>query len=61
MYQTYSPEKEIQEQFLLADSGKEINRVLIFGRPSALNILQRSNTWFVGDIFNVRPSLFAQV
>jgi hypothetical protein len=46
---------------LLANSGKGINRILIFGRPPALNILQRSKTWFVDCTFNVSPSLFAQV
>lgn len=61
MYQTYSPEEGIHEQFLLADSGKEINRILIFGRQTGLNILERSKTWFVDGTFSVSPSLFSQV
>lgn len=61
MYQKYSPEEGIQEQFLLANSGKEINRILVFERPSALNILESSKTWFLDITFNVSPSLFAQV
>jgi hypothetical protein len=59
--QTYLHEERFQEQFFLVDSGKEIHRILTFGRLSALNILQRSKTWFVDDTFNIRPSLFAQV
>lgn len=43
IYQTYSPEKGIQENFLLVNSGIEINRILIFGRQIGLNILERSN------------------
>jgi len=61
MYQTYSPEEGIHEQFLLADSGKEINRILIFGRQTGLNIFERSTTWFVDGTFSVSPSLFSQV
>jgi hypothetical protein len=61
MYQTYSPEEGIEEKFLLADSGKEMNRILIFGRKMGLNILERSKTWFVDGTFSVSPSLFAQV
>ncbi|CAI6344403.1 unnamed protein product [Macrosiphum euphorbiae] len=61
MYQTYSPEEGIHEQFLLADSGKEINRILIFGRQTGLNILESSKTWFVDGTFSVSPSLFSQV
>jgi len=32
MHQTYSPEEGIQENILLADSGLNFYRILIFGR-----------------------------
>jgi len=61
-YQAYLPEEAIQEKFLLADSGKEINRILIFGRQTGLNNLERFKTWFVDDTFSISPSIvFANI
>lgn len=60
-YQTYSPTEGVSEQLLLADSGNEFDRILIFGRPNGLKILKNSKTWYFDGNFGVPPSLFAQV
>ncbi|KAL4088634.1 hypothetical protein QTP88_023741 [Uroleucon formosanum] len=61
IYKTYSPNDEINEQFLLADSGQESDRVLIFGRLSGLKILKNSRTWYCDGTFRIAPLLFSQV
>ncbi|KAL4088583.1 hypothetical protein QTP88_023672 [Uroleucon formosanum] len=61
IYKTYSPNDEINEQFLLADSGQESDRVLIFGRLSGLKILKNSGTWYCDGTFRIAPLLFSQV
>ncbi|KAL4113815.1 hypothetical protein QTP88_017385 [Uroleucon formosanum] len=38
-YQSYSPSEGVTEQFLLHDSGPEVDRNFIFCRPQNLNIL----------------------
>ncbi|CAI6358531.1 unnamed protein product [Macrosiphum euphorbiae] len=61
IYKTYSPNDGINEQFLLADSGQESDRVLIFGRLSGLKILKNSRTWYCDGTFRIAPLLFSQV
>lgn len=61
IYKTYSPNDGISEQFLLADSGQESDRVLIFGRLSGLKILKNSRTWYCDGTFRIAPLLFSQV
>ncbi|XP_060845775.1 uncharacterized protein LOC132925392 [Rhopalosiphum padi] len=61
IYKTYSPNNGLSEQFLLADSGQESDRVLIFGRLSGLKILKNSRTWYCDGTFRIAPLLFSQV
>jgi len=61
IYKTYSPYDGISEQSLLADSGQESDRVLIFGRLSGLKILKNSRTWYCDGTFRIAPLLFSQV
>ena len=52
---------EIEEYFLLFDSGlDDPNRILIFGRSSWLNYLN-SEAWFCDGTFKISPPLFEQV
>ena len=46
---------------LLDDSGPSENRILIFGRPTSLEILHFSKVWYCDGTFKVAPTNFAQV
>ncbi|XP_068218549.1 uncharacterized protein [Palaemon carinicauda] len=59
-YKMYKPDNLSEERFLLADSGPESNRIIIFGRESWVHYLVES-TWFVDGTFNIAPILFSQV
>lgn len=61
IYKTYSPNDGISERFLLADSGQESDRVLIFGRLNGLKIIKNSQTWYYDGTFRIAPLLFSQV
>jgi hypothetical protein len=60
-YKIFSPSKDIEEQFLLADSGPGNDRILIFGRQKSLDVLFHSKTWFGDGTFRTAPLLFTQV
>ncbi|XP_068247635.1 uncharacterized protein [Palaemon carinicauda] len=59
-YKMYKPDKLSEGRFLLANSGPESNRIIIFGRESWVHYLVES-TWFVDVTFNIAPILFSQV
>ncbi|XP_076043775.1 uncharacterized protein LOC143026876 [Oratosquilla oratoria] len=56
----YKPDNVAEEKFLLADSGQEDNRIIIYGRESWIHYLVES-TWFMDGTFNIAPILFFQV
>lgn len=60
-FQLYSSSVRIKEKFLLADSSQEIEKILIFERPIALEILRNSDAWYVDWTFKVTPLLFVQL
>jgi hypothetical protein len=60
-YTIYSPSESVNETFLLDDSGPGLDRILIFGRLSSLDILERSKIWFCDGSFKIAPPLIAQV
>ena len=49
------------EQFLLYDSGPEVQRILIFGTQQNLEMLQLSQVWLADGTFKTAPTLFTQV
>ncbi|KAB0793284.1 hypothetical protein PPYR_12904 [Photinus pyralis] len=49
------------ENFLLADSGPGLNRILIFGRRQNLDVLHHSREWFADGTFKIAPLLFSQI
>ena len=49
------------EQFLLYDSGPEVERILIFGTQQNLEMLQLSQVWLADGTFKTAPTLFTQV
>lgn len=53
---------EINEQFLLYDSGsKDPQRFIIFATQNSLRRLSNSNHWFADGTFKTCPQLFAQL
>jgi len=60
-YKIYSPFEGLNEKFLLDDTGPGLDRILIFGRLSSLDILERSKIWFCDGTFKIAPPLFTQV
>ena len=60
-YQTYHPDEDSAEPFLLADSGPGEDRILIFGREKNCHNLRESDVWYIDGTFSVAPKLFAQV
>ncbi|KAK4876031.1 hypothetical protein RN001_012453 [Aquatica leii] len=61
LYAVYEPQPDRQENFLLADSGPGQNRIIIFGRRRALDILQESGQWYADGTFTLAPPLFSQI
>lgn len=61
MYRTQSLIDHVSEQFLLGDSGNEIDRILMFDRPSGLKILNNSKNVYCDINLRVATSVFAQV
>lgn len=55
-----STEKETLP-FLLADSGKGTNRILIFGTDQTVRLLANSKQWHLDGTFKVVPSIFSQL
>ena len=49
------------DRFLLYDSGAEADRMIIFATPANLDILGRSEEWFLDGTFKVCPSIFSQL
>lgn len=49
------------ENFLQFDSGIAGSRILIFGTERSLNVLERSEHWFMDGTFKTVPHLFAQL
>lgn len=49
------------ERFLLYDSGKTEERMLVFGTPTNLTLLSKQKVWFADGTFKTRPLLFYQV
>ncbi|XP_003738220.1 uncharacterized protein LOC100898192 [Galendromus occidentalis] len=60
-YRTYETSPGVFEDFLLADSGPELDRILIFGRSRNIEELRYSKMWFVDGTFSIVPPLFYQV
>jgi len=60
-YKIYPPSEGVNETFLLDDTGPGLDRILIFGRLSSLDILERSKIWFCDGTFKIAPPLFTQV
>ena len=60
-YKIYVTSDGQPEEFLIADSGQENDRILIFGRKSWINILRDSDVWFADGTFKMAPPLFYQV
>lgn len=61
MYKTFQVHG-IEENFLIADSGPETNRILLFGRERNVHeILRDSEHWFVDGTFSTAPQLFYQI
>ncbi|CAI6377779.1 unnamed protein product [Macrosiphum euphorbiae] len=60
-FKEYEVEPGVFENFLLCDTGPEINRILLFGRQRGLEILSTSEQWFVDGTFKIAPILFSQV
>ncbi len=46
-YQQYESEPGQFELFLLADTGPDVHRILLFGREANLDTLEQSNTWYL--------------
>ena len=63
-YTRYTPESNIEENFLLCDSGPSPNRILIFGRETWLPHLVSSDIWYVEnmlDVINISPKCFSHM
>ncbi|XP_050515126.1 uncharacterized protein LOC126890310 [Diabrotica virgifera virgifera] len=60
-YRIYEVSDGVEENFLLADNGEGLNRILIFGRDSWLQHLQTLSIWFADGTFPVATPLFSQV
>ncbi|KAG8230475.1 hypothetical protein J437_LFUL013586, partial [Ladona fulva] len=56
-YKDYDVNLTLQENFLIADSGPKINRIL----EKNLELLRDSRAWFADGTFKIAPSLFSQV
>lgn len=52
---------EKNEPFLMADSGKDTQRILIFSTQKNLDLLKCQDTWFCDGTFNVAPTIFKQL
>ena len=60
-YRICVPQPGVQENFLLCDSGRGRDRILIFGRQSWLQHLVTCDMWFADGTFSIAPSLFCQI
>lgn len=60
-YKTYIPTPGVTEEFLVFDSGPISDRILLFGRPRAPDILNACDVWFGDGTFDVVPKLFYQL
>nr|CAD7198176.1 unnamed protein product [Timema douglasi] len=60
-YKMYVSETDIEENFLLSDSGPDANRILIFGRQRNLQILRDAEALYGDGTFKTAPLLFAQI
>ncbi len=47
--------------FLLADTGPDVHRILLFGREANLDTLEQSNTWYLDGTFRTAPLIFQQI
>jgi hypothetical protein len=55
-----STEKE-RLPFLLADSGKSKDRILIFGTDQFIRLLASSKDWHIDGTFKIAPPIFSQL
>lgn len=60
-YKTYESEPGKTENFLLADSGPGVDRILIFGRQRNLEIALICDDFFMDGTFKIAPNLFKQI
>jgi hypothetical protein len=60
-YRTYEATPAVFEEFLLADSGPEEERILVFGRASHRNWSAQMREVFVDGTFVLAPPLFTQI
>lgn len=49
------------QNFLLFDSGPNVNRVVVFGTEAALQLLVDNTDWFADGTFKSAPSIFEQL
>jgi hypothetical protein len=61
IFQTYSQNYGISENFLLGNSGQESDRVLIFDQFSRLKILKNSRNRYCDGTFRIAQLLFSHV
>ncbi|XP_064117591.1 uncharacterized protein LOC135223014 [Macrobrachium nipponense] len=60
-YKNYVKNNGESENVLIADSGYEDERIMIFGRQSWTAFLLDSEVWYADGTFKLAPPLFAQV
>lgn len=52
---------DLEERFLLGDTGPREDRILLFGRGQNLQYLEQTEIWYVDGTFKSAPLLFSQV
>lgn len=60
-YSVYEIRDGESENFLLYDSGPNIDRILIFGRQSNIERFMDTTTLFMDGTFKISPTLFCQL
>lgn len=51
----------VRQRFLLFDSGRGNDRILIFGTDATLLLLEAAGEWYADGTFKVNPILFRQL
>jgi len=60
-YQLYEYQPGLFESFLLAAREGQADNILLFGRNTNLDLLERSMKWYIDGTFRIAPDLFSQV
>ena len=61
VYREYEHQPGQIEPFLLAERGQGPNNIFIFGRHTNIDLLERSNRWYMDGTFKIAPNIFSQV